>query len=150
MFERIYKVGGWHPLFLAMTATMTISLLSSFAILTNVNWTLKHHQLWSTAGEFRHRYIYFGLHVMSLIWKGILDSLIDILKRRPTACAFIFVNFVTESTHWAELVEDRLTEAHVPGDVIIINGHMDKHEKFSFVRRLTRDITFYFAVQLKI
>ena len=40
-----------------------------------------------------------------------------------------------------ELVEDRLTEAHVPGDVIIINGHMDKHEKFSFVRLLTRDIT---------
>ena len=42
---------------------------------------------------------------------------------------------------WAELVEDRLTEAHVPGDVIIINGHMDKHEKFSFFRLLTRDIT---------
>ena len=38
-------------------------------------------------------------------------------------------------------MEDRLTEAHVPGDVIIINGHMDKHEKFSFVRLLTRDIT---------
>ena len=141
MFERIYKVGGWHPLFLAMTATMTLSLLSSFAILTNVDWTLKHHQLWSTAGEFRRRYIYFGLHVMSTIGKGILDSLIDLLKRRPTACAFIFVNFVTESAHWAELVEDRLTEAHVPGDVIIINGHMDKHEKFSFVRLLTRDIT---------
>ena len=38
-------------------------------------------------------------------------------------------------------MEDSLTETHVPGDVIIINGHMDKHEKFSFVRLLTRDIT---------
>ena len=103
MFECIYKEGGWHPLFLAMTATMTLSLLSSFATLTNVDWTLKHHQLWSTTGEFRYRYIYFGLHVMSSIGEGILDSLIDLLKRRPMACAFIFVNFVTESTHWVSL-----------------------------------------------
>ena len=44
--------------------------------------------------------------------------------------AFVFVIFVTEHTHWASLMEDRLTEVNVPGDVITINGHMDKHKKF--------------------
>ena len=115
MFERIYKEGGWHPLFLAMTATMMLYLLSLFSTLTNVDWTQTHHQLWSTAGKFRRRYIYSGLHIMSLIGKAILDSLIDLLERRPMACAVFIVNFVVESTHWDDLVEDRLIEGHAPG-----------------------------------
>ena len=109
MFKRIHKEGEWHPLFLAITATMTMSVLPLFSTLTNFEWTKKHHQLRSTAEDFRCGYIYFGLHIMSSIGKAILDSPIDLLKRRQTACAFVFVSFVTESTYWAELVGDKLT-----------------------------------------
>ena len=39
MFERIFEKGGWHPLLLAMIATMTIPLIFSFSTLSNVDWT---------------------------------------------------------------------------------------------------------------
>ena len=38
LFEVIFKEGVWHPLLLAMTATMTTPLLESFSTLTNVDW----------------------------------------------------------------------------------------------------------------
>ena len=36
-FTIVFKVGLWHPSFLAMTVTMTLSLLPSFSKLTNVD-----------------------------------------------------------------------------------------------------------------
>jgi superfamily II DNA helicase RecQ len=51
-FSIVFRQGGWHPLFLAMTATMTLSLLSSFSELTTVDWSLPARQLWSSASEF--------------------------------------------------------------------------------------------------
>ena len=65
-FEVVFKSGVWHPLFLGMTATMTDSLITLFATLTNVKWNTKNekdpynkypHLLWSDASEFRQRYI---------------------------------------------------------------------------------------------
>ena len=118
MSEKILKAGGWHPLLLVMTATMTLPLISSFSTVENTDWAQNHHQLLSTTGEFCHTYIYFGLHIMSSIGKGIMDLLIDLLKKRSMACAFVFIFFVSECIKWAELVEDRLTEDNVPGGVI--------------------------------
>ena len=57
------------------------------------------------------------------------------------ACAFVCVMFLSESTKWVALVDDRPTGYHVPGDVISVNGDMDKQEKSSYIRLLTRDIT---------
>ena len=56
-FDVVFASGAWHPLFLAMSATMTESLVSSLSELTNVDWAAKtnddwrerdaDHQLWS-------------------------------------------------------------------------------------------------------
>mmetsp|Transcript_36102 Transcript_36102/g.66172 ORF Transcript_36102/g.66172 Transcript_36102/m.66172 type:complete len:200 (+) Transcript_36102:456-1055(+) len=45
----IFKIGSWHPLFLVMTATMTIPLLTALSNLTHFDWTNKNHQLWVNA-----------------------------------------------------------------------------------------------------
>ena len=63
-FAAVFQVGQLHPLFLAMTATMTLDLLPSFSDLTCVDWSLPEHQLWSDWFDFQQRYIDLNFEVV--------------------------------------------------------------------------------------
>ena len=55
-FYTIYALGlPYTTLVLAMTATMSTSLLDPFSKLTYVDFTLPHHQLWASARDFQQR-----------------------------------------------------------------------------------------------
>ena len=55
-FEVVFKKGAaFHPIFLAMTATMSKTLLVKLSQLTNVPWTKPQHQLWADANAFKQR-----------------------------------------------------------------------------------------------
>ena len=63
-FVVVFCVGEWYPLFLAMMATMTINLLPSFSQLTNVDWSLPEHQMWSGWQDFQQRNISINFEVV--------------------------------------------------------------------------------------
>ena len=48
-----------------------------------------------------------------------------------------FFNFVSECAKWAEIIEDLLNDIFSSISVIQINGEMDKHEKFGFIKLFT-------------
>ena len=105
LFNVIFAIGVWHPLLLAMTATLTDSTLASFSTLTSVQWDAsygnnswdsKRHFLWSDTTTFRQHYIYIGLNIGTSMLKTLLDSMIDLLLSSPTVCVCTFVNFASE------------------------------------------------------
>ena len=66
LFNVIFAIGVWHPLLLAMTATMTDSLVASFSTLTSVQrdascgdnpWDSKRCLILSDTTAFHQRYI---------------------------------------------------------------------------------------------
>ena len=79
-FSIMFKVGIWHPLFLAMTATMTLSLLLSFAQLTNVEWTNNNNILWSNCIKFHQGYIQLDFQVNDNMGRIAYPTLIDFLR----------------------------------------------------------------------
>ena len=123
-----------RPLFLAMTATMTAHLLSDFSKLTHVDWSLERHQLWSTPSEFRQRYIKMDLHVTGDVKNAGLLPVIEVLKNDRNARACVFVNFRHEATKWTLALETLLSKELLRTAVLHVNGDMDKHEKFAFIR----------------
>ena len=139
-FSIVFRQGVWHPLFLAMTATMTLSLIQSFSTLTSVDWSLPTRQLWSSAFEFRQRYIYMGLQVTGDIGQVSYPMLLSHLAANPSSYAAIFVNFKSECVKWAEVLEEQLAEKAMTIDVLQINGDMDKDEKFAYIRLFTGDL----------
>ena len=123
-----------RPLFLAMTATMTARLLSDFSKLTHVDWSLQRHQLWSTPFEFRQRYITMDLHVTGDVKNTGLSPIVQLLKKDRDVRACVFVNFRHEATKWTQVLENLLSDELLSTAVLNVNGDMDKHEKFAFIR----------------
>ena len=67
-----------------------------------------------------------------------LKIMVELLQSSTTACAYIFVNFVSETSKWANLLEEELAAKKIDNcDVVKINGDMVKHEKFAFIRLFT-------------
>ena len=146
LFSIVFKVGVWHPLFLAMTATMTTSLLSSFSTLTNVDWTAtdnnkvwdtNRHLLWSDAYSFRQRNIRIGLNIGTKMGKALLEPMVDLLIASTTVCVCIFVNFIRECGKWAKILEELLADKFSTVAVLQIHGEQDKNEKFGYMKLYT-------------
>ena len=146
-FGVVFATGVWHPLFLAMTATMSVSLLADFSKLTHVDWGRRRdstsaypvypHLLWSSSYAFRQRYIKMEFEVTGEIKQLALPRMVRHLKDNSTAFACFFVNFKSECTKYASDLEDLLAMASLSVDVVQIHGDMDKNEKFAFTRLFT-------------
>ena len=96
--------------------------------------------MWSSSMEFRRRYITVKLKIVdNMCGRGAPDN-IAFLKQDDVGCACIFVNFVGETSRWTEKIERLLDEVQLDAHVLAINGQMDKHEKFAFIRLFTGDI----------
>ena len=131
-FAVLFEVGIWHPLFLAMTATMTLDLLPSFSKLTCVDWSLPEHQLWSDRYDFQQRYIDLGFEVIDYMGRA-YPTLFDHLKENPDASAFIFVNFRSECETVSKSIDEIIIAARLPFHHLVVHGHQDKHEKFGYI-----------------
>ena len=158
-FRVVFDVSKtYHPLFLAMTATFTKSMVEYFSNLTNVEWGIGYcpiprfvdgpcwggayypHQLWASFSDFRQRYIKMGLAVTGQIGQVALPALVTHLNDNPNSYAAMYVNFKSETSKWAGKLERLLATALMSIDVLQINGDMDKVEKFFFIRLFTRAI----------
>ena len=95
-FRIIFGVGKWHPLFLAMSATMTAPLVASLSRLTNVDWSDERFHLWASTAQFRQRNISIGFGITSQIGEQAIPMLVQFLAENPTMYACLFVNFVRE------------------------------------------------------
>ena len=109
-FAVVFKVGIWHPLFLAMTATMTLSLLPSISQLTNVEWTNNNHLLWSNCTEFCQRYIRLDFQVCDNMQRVAYPILINFMWDTPGWSAFVLVKFRGEFTTVATTIEELLIQ----------------------------------------
>jgi len=136
-FQIVFEVGVWHPLFLAMSATMNNSLVRSLGELMNVKWYEERYQLWSNHIEFRQRYIRINFGITTNIGQTALPLLVDYLRENPAAYACLFVNFVRECGKWASVLEAQIAEAKLKAFILQITGEMDKNEKFAFIRLFT-------------
>ena len=146
-FGVIFAAGIWHPLFLAMTATMSLSLLEDFSKLTHVDWgrqietatayPVHPHLLWSSFSAFRQRYIKMEFQVTGEIKQMALPRIVKHLKDNVTSFACFFVNYKSECTKYASDLEDLLAFASMSVYVVQIHGDMDKNEKFAFTRLFT-------------
>ena len=137
-FAVVFKEGAaYHPLFLAMTATMTKPLLVKLSELTNVPWTEKKHQLWANADAFKQRYIKVTFQVRDHMSREAFPSLVDHLKANPNSSAFVFVNFRNEVKKCETKLEEMLIAAKLDIDIITIHGDMEKHDKFGFIKLFT-------------
>ena len=96
--------------------------------------------MWSSSQEFQRRYITVELKIVDNMCSSGSPDTIAFLKQDDVGCACIFVNFVGETSKWTEKIERLLDEAHLDAHVLAINGQMDKHEKFAFIRLFTGDI----------
>ena len=134
-FRRLFGPGASSDVaFLAMTATMSADLLGDFSDLTHVDWTDQCHQMWASARDFRQRDIKMELQTTGEITQHALRRVVELLASDDVAHVCIFVNFVAEAERWASALEKLLAEERLPAAVITINGDMDKHEKFAFIR----------------
>ena len=139
-----------HPLLL-MTATMTMSILSSFSVLMHVNWieTLDNspwarptHFMWASAYAFRQRYIKMEFRVTAVISQVGFPLLVEHLKdNKETSYMCVFVNFKTECSNWASKLKAKLAAASLTIDVLQITGDMDKDKKFAFIGLFTSIIS---------
>ena len=140
-FSVVFRNGlDYHPLFLLLTATMTIPLLEGISHLTRVDWTLKSRQQWSSPSDFRQRYIKMGFDVTGDIGQIALPILVKKLREDKTMYACIFVNFRSETVKWGGVLEEQIADAKMDVDVLEVHGDMDKHEKFAFTRLFTTSI----------
>ena len=94
-FVVIFRAGCWHPLFLAMAATMALNLIPSFSMLTNINLSLPQHQMWSQWHNFWQRDITMNFKVVDYMAQA-YPILINHLRENPNSSAFILVNFRSE------------------------------------------------------
>ena len=88
----------YHPLFLAMTATMTTSIAKSLSDLTNVNWTDTRHHMWASAFEFRQRNIRMGFCLTANLGQAALPGIINHLGNSPQSRICLFVNTVEDGS----------------------------------------------------
>ena len=140
-FDVVFRSGGdYHPLFLLLTATMTRQLIPHLSKLTNVDWSSSERQLWSGAQEFQRRYISIDLKLVDNMCSSGSPDTVEFLKQDEIGCACIFVNFVNETLKWTVKVERLMDVENIDAHVLAINGQMDKHKKFAFIRLFTGDI----------
>ena len=97
-FKKMYNDSSTlkPPLFLAMTTTMMESILISFSSLTNVDWSKKSHQLWSSFSDFSQQSINMAFDVTSNITQVGIPRLVKHLLCNPDSFAAIYVNFKYE------------------------------------------------------
>ena len=142
-FAPIFKrKRNFVPLLLAMTATMPVPLISVLKDLTHVDWMQPRHQMRSTPTEFRQRYIDMQLHVSSEVGTLGLAPIVQLIaddEHKNVHCC-LFVNFKDECSKWSTELESRFVDAGIDVDVLQINGDMDKHEKFAFIRLFTSSV----------
>ena len=112
-FAVLFQVGIWHPLFLAMLATMTLDLLPSFSKLTCIDRSLPEHQLWSDWYDFQQRYIDVDFDIVDHMGRA-YPTLFEHLKKNPDASAFIFVNFRSECETVADAIDETITKDYLP------------------------------------
>ena len=141
LFAKLYgSIRGYSPLFLVMTATMPLSLIAVLEDLTFVKWSRPCHQLRSTAADFQQRYIDMDFRVQADVSNLGLSNLIQTLEESSTSHACVFVNFKSECTKWADVLESKIADKLLDVDVVQVNGDQDKHEKFAFTRLFTDSI----------
>ena len=131
-FAVLFQVGIWHPLFLAMTATMTLDLLPAFSKLTCVDWLLPEHQLWSAWYNFQQRFIDPDFDSVDHIGR-VYPTLFEHRKKNPDASAFIFVNSRSEYETVADAIDKAIIKDHLPFHHLVVHGHQDKHEKCGYI-----------------
>ena len=136
-FAVLFKAGSYHPLFLAMTATMKKPLLRALSHLTHVEWTNKKHQLWAKTEDFQQRNIRVDFQVRDHMSREAFPSLIEHLRQKPNSSAFVFVNFRSEVRKCEEKIEPMLIKAKLDIDIITIHGKMEKNDKFAFIKLFT-------------
>ena len=68
-------------------------------------------------------------------------TLINFMRDTPSGSAFVFVNFCGGCTTVATAIEELLIQAKMDIDLLMINGDMDKKEKFAIIRLFTGAIS---------
>ena len=82
------------------------------------------------------------LHVSSDVASVGLVPIVELIRDdvdKQVHCC-IFVNFKDECAKWSAELESRFIDAGIDVDVVQINGDMDKHEKFAFIRLFTSSV----------
>ena len=74
------------------------------------------------------------LHVTGDVKNAGLAPIVKLLKNDREVRACVFVNFRHEATKWTQALESLLSDELLRTAVLNVNGDMDKHEKFAFIR----------------
>ena len=132
-FTVLFRIGHWHPLFLAMTATMTMDLLPLFSELTTVDWSLPCHQMWSDWYDFQQRNIVLNFEVVDHMGRAYPTLTNHLKEQHPDASSFVFVNFRSECETVSKAIEDMIIQQRLPFDHLVVHGHQDKHKKIGYI-----------------
>ena len=130
-FAPLYAGNNDGPLFLAMTATMSLKTLATFSSLTYVGFP-PERRVWSSASAFAQTNITMKHHVSNEYTRN-LDEVVTVSRETPSAGAFIFVNMKSLSHKLLPKLEDKLQGAV---DVIHVHGSLAKEEKLTMIKLL--------------
>ena len=93
--------------------------------------------MWAPPRDFCQREIKMELHPTGEITQSALKSVVQLLISDAEKHVCIFVNFVSEATTYSASLEKLLAKELVRVGVLTINGEMDKHGNFAFIRLFT-------------
>ena len=130
-FAPLYAGNNDGPLFLAMTATMSLTTLATFSSLTSVGFP-PERRVWSSASAFAQANITMKHHVSNEYTRN-LDEVVTLCRDTPSAGAFIFVNMKSLSHKLLPKLEDKLKGTV---DVIHVHGSLAKAEKLTMIKLL--------------
>jgi hypothetical protein len=106
--------------------------LPSFSELTNVDWSLPEHQMWSGWEEFRQRNISISFEVVDHFSRA-YPTLFNYLEENEESSAFVFVNFRSECDAVSKAIEELIIQKRLSFDQLVVHGRLDKHEKFGLI-----------------
>ncbi len=152
-FKKIFNEGNveWqHPILLAMTATMPLSLVPKLEALTNV--TFENHDLYRPGTEhFQRRYIKIEYGVRSDTFAQSLDRLVDVLtnsilneEHPDDECVVVIVTTAADAIAFELKLSEKLNKAKCDVDIVLVHGQQDKRDKFYgmrlFCKRFNSDV----------
>ena len=131
-FQPIYSGNGEGPLFLATSATVSLSTVASISNLTAVGFPHPNRVV-ASAEDFGQHYITMQ-HKVSHEYTKSLDAVVDYAIANPTGCAFVFVNSKAQSHRIVPKLEAKLDMKKVTADLIHIHGSVGKKGKLKLIK----------------
>ncbi len=143
-FRRIYgnQPRNEQPRLIAMMAKFPRSYLEILSSLLTVDFSISNCILRGTSVEFQQQEIEMKLEMCSKKAQFVLKRLtlvVDFLQRNLDRSVVIFCNSRKQSQHFALQLEKKLDLMKLSVDVIIINGSLNKIDKFWMIRLFCDD-----------